>query len=305
MKRCIACGASRPRIQEHCSACGFRTQVLDGFVTHAPDLTHEGGGFEAAYFPVLAQLEAANFWFRARNELILWALQRYCGNVHSYLEIGCGTGFVLSGVANRFPGARLTASDIFTTGLQFAMQRVPQANLLQMDARDIPYRDEFDVVGAFDVVEHIQEDEAVLAEIHAALKPGGHLLLTVPQHQWLWSPSDDYARHERRYAASELHSKVQSAGFTVLRSGSFVSLLLPLMLASRLASRRKASVFDPLDEFKLPSWLNELLYRLMKTEIGLIKLGINFPAGGSRFLIARKDTASTAAQTFENQTFLE
>lgn len=266
---------------------------------------HEGGGFEVAYFPVLARLEAGNFWFRARNDLILWALQKHCANFQSYLEIGCGTGYVLSGVAHRFPQTRLTASEIFTTGLQFAAQRVPQAELLQMDARDIPYRDEFDVVGAFDVVEHIQEDEAVLAQIHAALKPGGHLLLTVPQHQWLWSPSDEYARHERRYTATELHSKVRSAGFTLLRSGSFVSLLLPLMLASRLTSRRKASVFDPLDEFKLPSWLNGSLYRLMKAEIGLIKLGINFPAGGSRFLIARKDTTSTAEQHFENQTILE
>jgi SAM-dependent methyltransferase len=296
MKRCTACGACHPSVQEHCSACGFKPRVLDGFVTHAPHLMHEGGGFEAAYFPVLAQLEAANFWFRARNELILWALQKYCGNFQSYLEIGCGTGYVLSGVAHRFPRAHLTASEIFTTGLQIAAQRVPQAQLLQMDARDIPFRDEFDVVGAFDVVEHIQEDEAVLAQVHAALKPGGHMLLTVPQHQWLWSPSDDYARHERRYTASELHGKVRSAGFTLLRSGSFVSLLLPLMLASRLTSRRKASVFDPLDEFKLPSWLNESLYGLMKAEIGLIKLGINFPAGGSRFLIARKDTAPTAAK---------
>lgn len=294
MKRCTACGTTRSSAEEYCSACSFIPKVREGFVTHAPQLMHEGGGFEAAYFPVLAELEAANFWFRARNELILWALQRYCGGFKSYLEIGCGTGYVLSGVAQGFPNANLTASEIFTSGLQFASQRVPQATLLQMDARDIPYRDEFDVVGAFDVVEHIQEDEAVLAQVHAALKPGGHLLLTVPQHQWLWSPSDDYARHERRYSAAELQRKVESAGFTVLRSGSFVSLLLPLMLVSRLASKRKASVFDPLDEFKLPLWLNASLYRLMKMEIGLIKLGVNFPAGGSRFLVAQKGTVSTA-----------
>lgn len=164
-----------------------------------------------------------------------------------------------------------------------------------MDARNIPFRDEFDVIGAFDVLEHIPEDFAVLAQAYAALKPGGHLLVTVPQHPWLWSPSDDYARHERRYRSTALQDKVRSAGFKILRSGSFVSLLLPLMLLSRLAVRRKTGAFNPLDEFKLPSWLNRSFYNLMKMETGLIKLGMNFPLGGSRFIVARKDLTSTAA----------
>lgn len=288
MKHCLACNALYPSDKSVCPTCGRSAATVDGFIAYAPELAHEGGGFDAAYFPVLAGLEEANFWFRARNELILWALARYCGGFRSYLEIGCGTGYVLSGVARRFPGAALSASEIFTAGLGFAAERVPSATFMQMDARRIPFSEEFDVVGAFDVVEHIKEDESVLAQACKALKPGGHLLLSVPQHAWLWSPSDDYARHERRYSAAELHGKIRAAGFNLLRSTSFVSLLLPLMLISRLNSKNGQKPFDPTDEFKIPSWMNAAFYQVMALERGLIKLGANFPVGGSRLLVAQK-----------------
>ena len=288
MRRCLACDAQYLEGQSDCPACGNRPKVVDGFTAYAPELAQKGGGFEASYFPVLARLEDSNFWFMARNELILWALAKYCGGFSSYLEIGCGTGHVLSGVARRFPEAVLSASEIFTSGLGFAEERVPSAAFMQMDARHIPFSEEFDVVGAFDVVEHIKEDEAVLAQAYKALRPGGHLLLTVPQHAWLWSPSDDYARHERRYSKAELHEKVREVGFRLQRSSSFVSLLLPLMLISRLSSKKKQVEFDPTDEFKLPFWMNAVFYQTLALERGMIRLGVNFPVGGSRLLVAQK-----------------
>ena len=146
----------------------------------------------------------------------------------------CGTAYVLSGVAKKFPQAALNGSEIFLAGLGFAAARLPGAKFMQMDARVIPFDNEFDVVGAFDVIEHIKEDEQVLSQIHASLKPAGLMLLTVPQHAWLWSAADEYACHERRYAASDLHLKVKAAGFQLMRSTSFVSVLLPAMMASRL-----------------------------------------------------------------------
>lgn len=288
MRHCLACDAQYIEGQNDCPACGNRPEIVEGFTAYAPELAKEGGGFDASYFPVLARLEESNFWFNARNELILWALARYCEGFRSYLEIGCGTGYVLSGVASRFPEAVLSASEIFTAGLGFAAERVPSAAFMQMDARRIPFREEFDVVGAFDVVEHIKEDEAVLAQAYKALKPGGHLLMTVPQHAWLWSPSDDYARHERRYSAAELHEKVCAAGFRLRCSTSFVSLLLPLMLISRLNSKSKHEPYDPTDEFKLSTWMNAAFYRVMAIERGMIKLGVHFPVGGSRLLVVQK-----------------
>lgn len=288
MRHCLACDAQYLEGQNDCPTCGNRPKIVEGFTAYAPDLAQEGGGFDASYFPVLARLEASNFWFKARNELILWALARYCGDFRSYLEIGCGTGYVLSGVARRFPDAVLSASELFTAGLGFAAERVPSAAFMQMDARRIPFSEEFDVVGAFDVVEHIKEDEAVMEQAYKALKPGGHLLLTVPQHAWLWSPSDDYARHERRYSKAELHEKVRTAGFRLQRSSSFVSLLSPLMLISRLSSKKKQVEFDPIDEFRLTPWMDAAFYQAMALERRMISLGVNFPVGGSRLLVAQK-----------------
>lgn len=288
MKYCLVCKRPHDEALNDCPACGYRPKNLNGFPAYAPELAHEGAGFDSTYFPVLAQNEEASFWFRARNKLILWALGRYCEGFKSYMEIGCGTGYVLSGVARQFPNSIHYASEVFVAGLDFAKKRVPSAALIQMDARRIPYADAFDVIGAFDVVEHIKEDELVLAQVHKALKPGGHLLLTVPQHMWLWSPSDDYACHERRYSAQELHKKLHAAGFKLVRSTSFVSLLLPPMLASRLRSKKPQAEFDPTNEFRLPTWLNNLFYQLMSIEISLVQLGLNFPLGGSRLIVAQK-----------------
>jgi SAM-dependent methyltransferase len=260
--------------------------LVDGFCAYAPDLAYSSGGFKASYFEGLARAEEAYFWFRARNELILWALEAYCPSFCSFLEIGCGTGYVLSGVSARYPSTALYASEILVDGLPFAFARVPRAEFMQMDARNIPFREEFDVIGAFDVLEHIDEDAQVLAQAWAALKLGGILLLTVPQHRWLWSYIDEYACHVRRYSAEELHRKLGLAGFEVLRSTSFVTVLLPPMLLSRL--KKKRPDFNPTDGLKLPRLLNCFFYEIMRAEASLIKRGINLPVGGSRLVIARK-----------------
>lgn len=258
-------------------------------MSYAPEYARGGGGFKANYYAELARLEGANFWFRARNALILWAIRKYCASFESFLEIGCGTAYVLSGVAGAFPHARLRGSEIFVAGLEFAAERLPSADFMQMDAREIPFRDEFDVVGAFDVLEHIEEDERVLAQVYAALKPGGCLLLTVPQHPWLWSAADAYACHVRRYRPTELHRKMKNAGFEVRRSTSFVTALLPALMASRLArTNAVGQKFDPLAEFNISFWLNAMLEKVLAFERGLIRVGMNLPVGGSRLIVARK-----------------
>jgi SAM-dependent methyltransferase len=253
----------------------------------APELAETGSGFKPEHFAELAKVEAGSFWFRSRNRLIQWATQRYFPNVGSFLEIGCGTGFVLSGIAQTLPAVRLVGSEIFCQGLNFAARRLPKVELMQMDARNIPYSSEFDVIGTFDVLEHILEDHTVLREIYKALIPGGGMLVTVPQHRFLWSAADESAHHVRRYAAKELREKVERAGFDVLRMTSFVSFLLPLMLASRLR-KRKNSPDEATSELTLPPLLDYLLEIVMRVEIALIRAGVNFPAGGSLLLIARK-----------------
>lgn len=203
------------------------------------------------------------------------------------MEIGCGTGFVLQDIARNFPDIRLLGSEIYPEGIAFAFERMG-GEYLQMDARNIPFVAEFDAIGAFDLLEHIEEDEAVLRQIHESLKPGGLLLLTVPQHRWLWSPVDEYACHIRRYTVRELHDKVRHAGFTILRSTSFVTSLLPFMLISRFFKRDKTVSTDPGAELLINPLLNMIFERFMHLELCFIQIGLSFPFGGSRLMVAVK-----------------
>jgi SAM-dependent methyltransferase len=289
MKRCLSCSTLYPSSIRDCHSCGFVIKLEDGFDSYAPELAHEGGGFKSNYFSELACLEESNFWFKFRNKLLIWALERYNGNFESFLEIGCGTGYVLSGISKNFPRSTLIGSEIFVAGLGFASERLPSTKFMQMDARSIPFIDEFSVVGAFDVLEHIKEDREVLAQMYAALKPKGIMLLTVPQHAWLWSVTDEYACHERRYNAADLHQKIEAAGFRIIRSTSFVATLLPAMMTSRFIQKKVSNKnFDATAELKISPWLNSLFSLLLGAELALIKIGFNFPVGGSRLVVAMK-----------------
>ena len=288
MKVCLHCKYIFSSDEWTCPSCGHQPERLNGIEAHAPEFANGGGGFKPEYFSELSRLEAENFWFRARNELILWALRTYKPGASTFLEVGCGTGFVLSGIARACPEMALSGAEIFLAGLSHAEERVPSAHFMQLDARRVPFVEEFDAIGAFDVLEHIEEDETVLAQLHSAIKPGGVLLITVPQHPWLWSASDNYACHVRRYTRSEVERKITGAGFELLRSTSFVTSLFPAMVLSRFAQKKKSKDFDPASEFRINTKLNSFFYRLMTTEIAGIKLGMNYPFGGSRLIVARK-----------------
>jgi SAM-dependent methyltransferase len=260
---------------------------MNGFVAWAPQLADSNDGFHREDFAALEPVEAQHFWFRARNDLILWALGKYAPGFRSLLEIGCGTGYVLTGIAKSFPGARLVGTEVFVEGLGFAGGRVPGAELMQMDARALPYFDEFDVVAAFDVIEHIDEDELVLRNLYRATKHGGYCILSAPQHMWLWSPVDDEACHKRRYSARELEAKAVSAGFRIIRSTSFVTILLPVMFLSRLMDRKKGKTGGA-DSLRVNPAINRILESLLRLEHVAIRAGLSLPVGGSRLMVLRK-----------------
>jgi SAM-dependent methyltransferase len=287
VKLCLRCAKTFIASAWHCPNCGNEPEIRAGFPSFAPELS-SNEGFKDTYFIELFDLERRNFWFRARNRLILWALGRYFPSAKTFLEIGCGTGFVLSGVAAAKPRLRLSGSEISIAGLAFASSRIPGADFFQMDARAVPFVDEFDVMGAFDVLEHIKEDQVVIDQMHRAIRPGGGILLTVPQHEFLWSRMDEHAYHVRRYAAQELADKVSAAGFRLERMTSFVSLLLPLMMASRARQLPVDEEYDPLAELRIGGLANALLEKTMGIERLAIRAGLNFPLGGSLLIVARK-----------------
>lgn len=290
MRVCISCGNRFGGSSWHCPHCHWDPHVQDSIAVLLPqssggDCGHEG--FKIEFFSELAKLEARHFWFKSRNALIAGTLKRYLPRMNRFLEVGCGTGFVLSRVAEEYPSAHIIGGELFREGLMIAKNRVPHAEVIQIDARHIPFFDEFDAIGAFDVLEHIEEDTLVLGQIHNALRPGGIVVLTVPQHKWLWSRQDEAACHVRRYSATELEEKVVQAGFEPVWKTSFVTLLLPVMMISRLVLGMRKDV-DAIKELQIPALLNLLFSLLMKAEQLFIGLNASLPIGGGLVYVARK-----------------
>jgi SAM-dependent methyltransferase len=239
-------------------------------------------------FDELARLEAGYFWFVARSELIIGLANKFFPGARRFLEIGCGTGAVLREMAGSRHWDRLVGSELHPSGLVHARGRLPsEVEFVQMDARNVPGVAVFDLIGAFDVIEHIADDEAVLRGMRAATQAGGGTIITVPQHPWLWSNADDLAYHQRRYRRRELETKLLRSGFEISFSSSFTALLLPLMAASRLISRGVQRDTDDFREFRLNRHINNAFTAVLRAEVRMTLAGWQWPAGGSRVVVAR------------------
>ncbi len=293
-RRCLVCSAIEPisgnepvwPLGWRCGTCGHSVAHDRGIPMFAPQLANTMSGFDPKNFDELAELEAGLFWFVARNRLIVGLADKFFPQARRFLEIGCGTGFVLRAIAELRRWERLVGSELHPAGLAHARNRLPsEVEFVQMDARNIPASNVFDFTGAFDVIEHIADDEAVLRGLRAAMQTGGGTIITVPQHPWLWSRADEVAHHQRRYRRGELEGKLRSSGFEILFSSSFTALLLPLMAASRLKGRGKDTGGGY--EFKLNRAFNRALLGISLAEVRMTLAGVRWPAGGSRFVVGR------------------
>jgi SAM-dependent methyltransferase len=254
-------------------------------------------GDESATFAALFAAEERHFWFRARNRVIgevLRSLTSPLPDGYRVLEVGCGNGNVLRVLEQICARGKIIGLDRFAERLHYARQRV-HCPLVQADLHHWPFRTPFDVIGMFDVLEHLADDRLVLRQLHRALRPGGYLVLTVPAHQKLWSYSDVVAQHYRRYAPWELKQILADAGFDVEYLTQFMMALYPLMWLGR---RSAAGV--PLREAGSPDWarfrrelrvvpgVNGLLTWLLEREARWIARRWRLPLGTSLLAIARK-----------------
>ncbi|HEV7600833.1 MAG TPA: class I SAM-dependent methyltransferase [Bradyrhizobium sp.] len=254
----------------------------------APELADTISGMDPQSFEALSKVEAEHFWFVARNDLIVGLIRKFFPDARRFLEIGCGNGAVLRAIAQSRAWERMVGSELHPSGLAHARRRLPAGvEFVQMDARNIPASGVFDLTGAFDVIEHIVDDEMVLHGLRAATETGGGTIIAVPQHPWLWSRADDVAYHQRRYRRGELEAKLRRNGFEILFSSSFTALLLPLMAASRLNVRGGERDDDVGREFTLNRHVNRLFTAILRGEIRMTLAGMNWPAGGSRIVVGR------------------
>jgi SAM-dependent methyltransferase len=285
---CTGCGSPLAPGEWACDGC--RSEAEGDEYLRVLDPSTLPTGYGAELFDKLAALEPTSFWFRGRNSVILWALDRWFSSARSFLEVGCGTGYVLTAILQWKPELEAVGAELYPEGLRVARTRLAGVPLAQMDARSLGIEEAFDVVGAFDVLEHIDRDEDALGSLFAAVRPGGGLIATVPQHRWLWSQADDFAGHERRYSRSELTDKVVAAGFELVWTTSFVTFLLPLMAASRFLARRRPYSLDR--EFGLPRLVEGLFERSLDLERAAMSRGVSLPIGGSLLVVARRPGTS-------------
>ena len=239
---------------------------------------------ERAVYDQMAALDERHWWYRARREVLAALIRRLVkppANAR-ILEIGCGTGHNFSMLGSF---GHVDALELDDEVRRYAEKRlgreIMRAPLPEL--ADVPERS-YDLIGAFDVIEHIDDDEAALASIATRLKPGGKFVMTVPAHPWMWSAHDVVNHHKRRYSKRALKRLMEHSPLRLDAIGYFNSLLFPAAVAERISSklRRKEDA-----DLKLPAApLNTALERTFAFErhlVGRVPLtpGLSLYAVGS------------------------
>jgi SAM-dependent methyltransferase len=235
----------------------------------------------------LYDLEETYWWFVGRRSLVRQMVERHVGKAHlRLLDAGCGTGGTLS----RMTGlGELYGFDFSEFALSLCRDR-GFSLLTAGDLTALPYQSgAFDVLLSCDVLEHVDEDRVGLAEMARVLKPGGHLVITLPAHAFLWSEHDEALAHRRRYSAKEVRVMLQEAGLEVVKLSPVVTVAFLPILAFRLGQRlRRHTSDEPKTDLRiLPRPLNNMLIGLLSFENWLLRF-TNLPVGTSLVAVARK-----------------
>lgn len=260
----------------------------------AADRTVESS-YDPSCFDALAEVEEKHFWFRARTLVISTLVRQITADLppgYRVLEVGCGTGNILRALEQACPAGSVTGMDLHREGLSYARRR-SSCRLLQADIHRPPFTGAFDVIGAFDVLEHLPDDARVLRDLEAMLKPGGALLVTVPAHPSLWSYFDEYSHHCRRYTRADLRYKLRNSGYQIEYLTEYMAAIFPLMyVARKLAGIRAGHDRDVRQlaarDLKVVPVLNDLLAHVFSSEARWIARRHKMPFGASLVAIARK-----------------
>ncbi|WP_344044616.1 class I SAM-dependent methyltransferase [Nocardioides panacihumi] len=229
--------------------------------------------------------QADYWWYRVRGSLLHTVLLPFAAGAADVLDVGSADGPSVSWLR----GERMHITlDVDPRGL------VPGTGVCG-SALQLPFADEsFDVVGAFDVIEHCEPEGVAIAEMARVLRPGGRLLMSVPAYRWAWSDFDEQNGHYRRYTRRRATTAVEAGGLEVLRSTYAFTSTFPFFAAERLARRTKhalsRSTAEAADIVPLPqtspgvdrllSWLGGLDGKMLARR--------DLPFGSSVVVAARK-----------------
>ena len=238
---------------------------------------------ERIVYDRMAELDELHWWYRARREVLAALIRRRAmPPPHArLLEVGCGTGHNVA-MLERF-GA-VDAIEMDSSARAVAEKRLgrPVGSAMLPELPGVA-RQHYDLVGAFDVVEHVEDDRAAIATLGQCLKPGGRLVISVPAHQWMWSAHDDANHHKRRYSKASLRRLIEQSPLKLEAIGYFNSLLFPAAVAARFAG--KLTGREGSDDSLPPKPINWLFERVFAAERHLIGRAA-LPPGLSLFAVA-------------------
>jgi SAM-dependent methyltransferase len=235
----------------------------------------------------LYELEDQHWWFRSRRS-VLWALLRRAGLPESprILDAGCGTGRNLA----EFGGLGEAEGVDFSEEAVAFCHRRGLTGVRRALLEELPFEDaRFDLLLATDVVEHVDDDRRVLAELRRVARPGASLVLTVPAYTWLWSQHDVSMHHRRRYTLGRLEEQVRATGWEPKVQTYFFSTMLPVVAAIRSTRRASASTNGRSDLKLTPPTVGRLLELAVGAEAKLIERGVQLPAGVSVGMVVTAD----------------
>lgn len=228
---------------------------------------------QAARLRRLETMEGEHFWSIGRDVLVSALIERHRMQP-VFVDAGSGTGAFASSLAET--GRSVTFFDTGPTeppGFRASITAIPLAD------------GSVGTVLARDVLEHV-DDTTALAECHRVLRPGGHLLVTVPGWPSLWGPRDELAGHLRRYRWPRLIDVVETAGFEVVERRGYQLTLLPLVAASRIVARFRPDRQLAAEE-RVAGLGSRLLTAINVAEAGLARRGkLRPPTGSTLALVA-------------------
>lgn len=243
------------------------------------------------YYVEYFDLERNNWWFKARLNIIASQIKKHFNGRTDLqiLNVGVATG-ATSQMLEQFGTVKSVEYD--KDCYEFVKARL-NLDLEQGSILDLKFANNtYDLVCAFDVIEHVEDDNLAVSEMFRVCKPNGKVFITVPAFMVLWSQHDVVNHHYRRYTMLQLKKLLQNHGELVFYSYFNALLFLPIFTV-RVAGKilpflfkRKGSGSD----FSMfnPNWLNQLLYQLFMLENAWLKLRLRFPFGVSAMIMAKK-----------------
>ncbi len=235
-------------------------------------------------------LEERHWWFVGRREIISKLVKQISPERKDIkiLEIGCSGGPLLNLLLSQ-GYSQVFGIDVSRKAIKICKERGLKNVFLMDGAQPHFNNEEFDLIVASDVLEHIKDDEKAVSEWKRILKKKGFIICFVPALKVLWSEHDENNEHYRRYIKRGLEYVFEVNNLSVIRSSYWnTTLFLPTVFYRFLSRASFFKLFSG-NQLKESNFLLDfLLKRLLRMENYLLTLGFNYPIGISVFVIAQK-----------------